>query len=312
MDKQKLDGLWEYLHWLTVLAEQGSYTKAADRLDVSKASVSQHIAELERISGVQLVMRTTRSVRLTEAGQKLVDELRGPFQQILDSFADVRDSANKPRGLIRVTAPVAFSRQQLIPKLSQFLQSYPEVRVQLEVSDQIVSMASEGFDVGIRHSDAIPDTHVAWPLCETHAMLVASPSYIARFGLPRTPEDLSRHPCLYYPRGIELPTWCFEKMGSKNRVPERIAVPVAGPFATNNSESLRDIAIEGLGIALLPDFSAQAALRNESLVRLLPQWRPIGAFADKLHIIRPYSTRTPRAVTVFIDYLRTMFANGFV
>ena len=106
MDDQKIEALWTHIHWLTVLEQQGSYTAAAARLGVSKAAMSQRVAQLERTAGVALVRRTTRSVRLTEAGQRLVDETRAPFERIAQSFAEVRDLAGVPRGLLRVTAPV--------------------------------------------------------------------------------------------------------------------------------------------------------------------------------------------------------------
>src|SRR2546427_340301 len=115
---------------LVVLEQQGSFTSAAARLGVSKAAMSQRVAELERAAGVALVTRTTRSVRLTEAGQRLVDETRGAFEHIADSFAGVRDLAAEPRGLLRVTAPVAFSRQQLMPRLPAFLRAHPQIRLE--------------------------------------------------------------------------------------------------------------------------------------------------------------------------------------
>ncbi|HBP96620.1 MAG TPA: LysR family transcriptional regulator, partial [Pantoea agglomerans] len=115
MKEMKTDTLWDHLHWLTVLAEQGSFTRAAERLDVSKAAMSQKIKELEEMAGVLLVQRTTRSVRLTSAGEKLVEELREPFARIEQSFFSVRDTAGPVRGLVRITAPVAFARQQLVP-----------------------------------------------------------------------------------------------------------------------------------------------------------------------------------------------------
>lgn len=196
----KTDALWLHLYWLTVLAEQGSFTRAAERLEVSKAAMSQKIKELEQQAGVPLVTRTTRTLRLTSAGEKLVEELRAPFAQIEQSFFSVRDSAGPLRGLIRVTAPVAFARQQLVPHITAFLKEHPQVRVQLEVSDRLVSLASEGFDLAIRHSDTLPDTHVALPLCATRALVVASPVYLRQYGQPQTPQALSEHQCLYYPR----------------------------------------------------------------------------------------------------------------
>ncbi len=308
MNENKTDELWSRLHWLTVLAQQGTYTAAAARLGVSKAAMSQHMADLERIAGVALVRRTTRSVQLTEAGQRLVDDTRAPFEQIAQTFAQVRDLAGAPRGRLRVTAPVAFARQQLVPRLADFLREYPEVRLELDMSDRLSSMATEGFDLAIRHTAAAPDTHVAWTLCATRSVLAASRNYLRRNGTPASPEDLVAHNCLHYPRAHDLPVWTFEHIPT---AAERVSVPVSGSFSANNSEALRDAALTGLGIALLPDFSAQASLRAGKLAQVLPQWRPVGAFADQLYAIRPYSPHVPRAVTAFVTYLRQTLAAGF-
>ncbi|MGQ3904813.1 LysR family transcriptional regulator [Mixta calida] len=304
MMKLKTDALWLHLHWLTVLAEQGSFTRAAERLEVSKAAMSQKIKELETLAGVPLVLRTTRSVRLTEAGEKLVQELRAPFAEIEQSFYAVRDSSGPLRGRVRITAPVAFARQQLQPHIRDFLRLHPQVRIQLEVTDRLVSLASEGFDLAIRHSNALPETHVAQLLCDTQALLVASPAWLAAHGEPQHPQDLSRHDCLYYPRGTEPPRWRFSDPAQPQR---EIVVEVRGPFATNNSESIRDAALDGLGIAMLPDFSARQALAEGRLRQLLPQWRIMGAFASHIWIVRPWAARVPRAVTELSQWLRQRF-----
>lgn len=310
MDDKKIEFLWTHIHWLTVLEQQGSYTAAAARLGVSKAAMSQRIAELERTAGVALVRRTTRSVRLTEAGQRLVDETRAPFERIAHSFAEVRDLAGVPRGLLRVTAPVALARQQLVPRLAEFLHAHPAIRLELELSDRLSSLAMEGFDLAIRHAASVPETHVAWVLCETRSMLVASRAYLRRRKPPETPEALASHDCLYYPRAQETPTWTFEPSGGPHGA-ERITVAVTGPFAANNSESLRDAAMAGLGIALLPDFSAQAAVKSRKLVEVLPAWKPVGAFAERLYAIRPYGSHVPMAVTAFVGFLRKAWVSGF-
>jgi DNA-binding transcriptional LysR family regulator len=312
MDSQKIEALWTHLHALTVLAQQGSYTAAAQRLGVSKAAMSQRIAELEQVAGVPLVQRTTRSVRLTEAGQRLVDEMRPNFEQIAHSFAGVRDLAGVPRGRVRVTAPVAFARQQLVPRLADFLRAYPEVRLELDLSDRLSSLAMEGFDLAIRHTAAPPDTHVAWVLCPTRSVLAASRAYLRRRGTPDSPAALAAHDCLHYPRAQDTPTWHLERRaGRAGSDGQRITVPVSGPLAANNSEALRDAALAGLGIALLPDFSAQAALRAGKLVEVLPEWEPVGAFGAQLYAIRPYASHVPRAVAAFVAWLRESLADGF-
>ncbi|CDY78162.1 Transcriptional regulator, LysR family [Caballeronia glathei] len=311
MDAQKVEGLWTHLHWLTVLAEQGSYTAAAARLGVSKAAMSQRIAELERAAGVSLVQRTTRSVRLTEAGQHLVDNTRGQYEHIATSFANVRELAGVARGLIRVTAPVAFARQQLVPRMAGFLRAHPEVRVQLEASDRLSSIAMEGFDLAIRHSAQVPETHVAWKLCDTHSVIVATRAYLRRSGTPATPAELSAHDCLFYPRALASGMWSFERKGSRKSASGPFTLTVNGPFSANNSEALRDAALDDLGIALLPDFTAQAGVRAGKLVVVLPDWRPVGAFAEQIYVVRPYTSHVPRAVTLFVAYLRETFSGGF-
>ena len=310
MNPQKVHELWGHFHWLGVLAQQGSYTAAAARLGVSKAAVSQRIAELERTAGVPLVQRTTRSVRLTEAGQRLVDDTRASFEHIAQSFSQVRDLAGEPRGLLRVTAPVAFARQQLVPRLGGFLREFPDIRLELNMSDHLSTLATEGFDLAIRHTANPPDTHVAWTLCQTRSVLVASKAYLRRQGTPQAPADLAAHNCLHYPRSQDTPAWTLVPMGGK-RGQERATVQVSGSLAANNSEALRDAALSGLGIALLPDFTAQDSLRAGKLVQVLSDWRPVGAFAEHLYAIRPYSAHVPRAVSVFVAFLRETLAQGF-
>lgn len=310
MKDEKIQTYWGHLHWLTVLAQQGSFTAAAARLGVSKAAMSQRVAELERVAGVPLVRRTTRSVRLTEAGQRLVDEVRGPFEHIAQTFDEVSDQAAQPRGLLRVTAPVALARQQLVPHLAAFLRQYPDIRLELDLSDRLSSLATEGFDLAIRHTAQPPDTHVAWRLCGTHSVLVASRAYLRRHGAPVSPEDLLQHNCLHYPRAPATPTWTFEALAGA-RAGERLTLPVTGSLSANNSEALRDAALAGLGVALLPDFSAQQALRAGQLVQVLPDWKPVGAFAEHLYALRPYAPYVPRAVTALVEYLRQALAEGF-
>jgi len=312
MNEVNIERLWSHLYWLTVLATQGSYTAAARRLNVSKAAVSLRIAELERAAGVSLVQRTTRSIRLTEAGQRLVNETRDHYELIAQCFADVCDTAETVQGSIRVTAPVAFARQQLIPRLSGFLKRYPEVSIQLDVSDRLVSLAPEGFDLAIRHTAIAPETHVAWELCKTSSLLVATPRYLRTQGIPLSPAELVDHDCLYYPRTHGKPSWTFAAPKRAGKMSEPMTVAIAGPFCANNSETLRDAALDHLGIALLPDFTAEAALRTGRLVAVLPEWKPVGIFAEQLLAIRPYATHVPRAVTSFISYLRDEFSNGFL
>ena len=313
MDERRIETLWSHVHGLSVLGLAGSFTAAAQRLGVSKAAMSQRITELEQAAGVPLVQRTTRSVRLTEAGQQLVDATTGAFEAINTAFAGIRDLAATPRGRLRLTAPVALARQQIVPLLPAFLRAHPQVRIELDLSDRLVPLAQEGFDLAIRHAPAPPDTHVAWALCATRSLLVASPAYLRRRGTPRVPADLAQHDCLPYLRTGETPVWQWLPHATEQPDPaEKLSVAVTGPFSANNSEALREAALASLGIALLPDFSAQQALRSGKLVVVLPDWQPVGSFGEQLYALRPFSPQVPRAVQALVAYLRAALKDGFV
>jgi len=298
------------LHLLTVLAQTRSYTQAARRLGISKASVSMRIGDLERAAGVPLVRRTTRSVGLTEAGQQLVDDTQASFARIEQSFSSVKDLAGTPRGLVRVSAPVALGRQHIAPTLAGFLRRHPEIRLELDLSDRFVNLAQEGFDLAIRHAQAPPDTHVAWVLCESRSLLVASPDYLRRRGTPAHPTELASHDCLLYLRDTAGQSWSFERDAGRKPA-ERVIVAVNGPLRANNSEVLREAVLGGLGLGLLPDFTAAGHLKPRSLVPVLPQWRPRGFFGERLYAIRPWAPQVPRAVQCFVDHLREALAPGF-
>lgn len=301
---------WAHVHLLGVVAQLGSYTRAAERLGLSKAAVSQRVAELERAVGVPLLARTTRSVRLTDAGQRLVQDTAGPFAQIAQSLAAVRDLAASPGGVVRLSAPVALGRQHVAPQLELFLRAWPQVRVELELSDRLVNLAHEGFDLAVRHTSAPPENHVAWPLCRTQTLLVAAPAYLKRHGTPLSPQDLAAHAALPYLRAGPA-VWAFERPAPGGGEPERVQVTVQGPLHANNSEVLRDAVLSGLGIALLPDFSAVAALRAGRLRALLPGWQPVGFFGDAIWALRPWSPQVPRAVRALVEHLRGALAPGF-
>lgn len=294
------------IHLLTILAQTRSFTQTARRLGVSKASVSMRIGALERAAGVPLVQRTTRSVVLTDAGRELVMDAAPAFERIDAGFTAVKDLSGTPRGTVRVTAPVALGRQHIAPRLSAFIRRYPDVRIHLDLTDQFMNLAQEGYDLAIRHTGVAPESYVAWPLCETRSLLVASPAYLKRRGTPLHPRELAAHDCLLYLRpGAD--TWNF--VPEDGEAGEALSVPVQGPFKANNSEVLREAVLDGLGIALLPDFSAAPSLRR--LRQVLPGWRVQGFFGHHIYALRPWAPRVPRAVQCFVEYLREALAQGF-
>ncbi|MFC4276323.1 LysR family transcriptional regulator [Achromobacter aloeverae] len=288
------------IYLLTVVSQTRSFTQAARRLGISKASVSGRIHDLERSLGLPLVRRTTRSVSMTEAGQLLVSGAQNAFGALYDSVNAARQTMDQPRGLVRVSAPVAFGRQHLAPLVTPFLQAYPEVTLELDLADRFVNLENEGFDLAVRHADTVPESYVAWPLLTTEAGLLASPDYVARHGTPTHPDDLGGHICLHYLRPGVADIWSFVP---RAEACARIDVPIRVRFRANNSEALRDAVRGGLGIGLLPDFSALAGTAD--LVPILPDWRVIGFFGQTIHALRPWSATVPPAVRCLVDFLRT-------
>lgn len=299
------------LHMLTVIAETRSLTQTARRLGIAKSSVSMRLKELERALGLSLVRRTTRSITLTSAGQQLVEETRASFAHIEQGMAGVRDLAGAPRGLVRMTAPVALGRQHIAPAIPALLERYPELRLELDLNDRFVNLTQEGFDLAVRHASRIPESHIATVLCETRSVLLASPGYLTRHALPRHPAELARHQCLLYLRDGGSPVWSFERPAAGGRRMQRVSVPVRGPLRANNSEVLRAAVAAGLGLGLLPDFTAWSGPEAAQLVPVLRDWRPVGFFGERLQAIRPWSPRTSRAVQCVIEHLRAALAGGF-
>ncbi|WAC73978.1 LysR family transcriptional regulator [Roseateles sp. SL47] len=299
--------LWSQVQALVAIGRLGSFTKAAHRLGLSKAAVSQRVSDLERHLDQQLVQRTTRSARLTDAGQRLMEQAEPGLALLNRSLSEARDAAGQPRGVLRVTAPVALGRQHVAPALVAFFERYPALRIELDLSDRLVPLAQEGFDLAIRHTSQPPDTHVAFRLCASRALLLASPAYLQRFGTPGHPAELAAHRCLPYLRPGPA-QWFFER---RDRPEDRLRVPVQGLFRAGNSEVLRDAALSGLGLALLPDFSAREALQRGALVEVLPQWRVVGFFGDSIYAIHPWSSHTPQGVRLLVEHLRAAMSGGF-
>jgi len=310
MSTDALSPLIADLHLLTVLAATRSFTETARRLGLSKASASTRISELERSAGVALVRRTTRSVGLTEAGQQMVNDMQPAFSRISESYSAALDMVGSPRGLVRVTAPVALGRQHLAASIAAFLIRFPAIQIELELTDRFVNLANEGFDLAIRHANTAPETHVAWVLCETRSILLASPDYLTKRGAIVHPSDLSGHDCLLYLGGKPVSSWTLTRQGLPD---ERVGVAIRGLLKVNNSEVLREALLAGLGIGLLPDFSVPAhalAGRSPQLVEVLPDWRVEGFFGERIYALRPWSAQVPKAVQCLVEHLRASFAAG--
>lgn len=299
MSARQIAPVLQDLHLLTLVAEARSFTRAARQLGISKSSVSMRIKGLEQAVGVPLVHRTTRSVALTPAGLQLAEHVHASFAHIEHAFTAARDLVTEPAGVVRVSAPVALGRQWISPAIPALMRRYPKLRLDLDLSDRLVNLTQDGYDLAVRHSNEAPGSCVATLLCESRSHLLASPAYLRRRGVPRHPQELAEHACLLYLRDAVTPaTWWFK------RGAERVGVQVSGPFRANNSEVLREAIAGGLGVGLLPGFSALAHAPRRDLVPVLPDWGPSGFFGDRIYAIRPWAPRPPRAVECVIRHLR--------
>ena len=252
----KLDGLAAFV----TVSESGSISEAARRLRLSKSVVSERLSELEKSLGTILVRRTTRRLTLTDDGSALLDRAIGILRDVEDTASDIAQRRGTLSGPLRISAPVTFGRMHLGPAVYAFLAEHPDIELSLVLDDRRVDAASDGYDAVVRHGP-IGDTRlVAWQLAPSRRLFVASPRYLERFGSPRSLEALSAHRAIYYTnRGVA--DWCFAEEGSSTARVVR-AQPV---LHTNNGDVMREAAVAGLGVALLPTFIAGQAIRSGEL-----------------------------------------------
>jgi len=248
------------------VVEAGGFTGAAQHLGVSKSAVSKAVAGLEEHLGVRLLLRTTRKVRLTDAGERLYASCQRILAEAERAEHEVGSTHGRPRGTLRVNAPVVLGRRFVLPMALDFMAQYPEVEVDLTLQDDYVDLIATKTDVAVRVGRLVDSSLVMRHLAPARANLVASPSYLARRGLPETPEALSTHALLLYTLVARPDHLHLERGG------ERVTVRMHGALKTNNGEAIRDAAVAGHGVAALPDFIVDDALAAGALVRLLPDW----------------------------------------
>lgn len=276
------------------VVEAGGFTEAARRLGLSKASVSRQIAALERRLGAQLLRRTTRRMSLTEVGELFHARCLRVAEEAEGAERSVGDMQAEPRGEIRLAAPMSFGHLHVAPLLPAFLERHPKVRIHLDLTDRRVDLVREKFDLSIRVSPALPESsYVQRKLCTLQLLLCAAPSYLARHGTPRRPEDLRAHNCLGYASPPQRWTLAHEQR-----------VETSGNLSIDNGDALRRVALAGLGIVYLPSFLVGPDVRAGRLVRLLPAESHVVGGAWALY---PSSRHPASKVRALIDFLVEAF-----
>jgi DNA-binding transcriptional LysR family regulator len=279
------------------VVENGSFTDAAEELQLSRAAVSKCVSRLEERLGARLLNRTTRRLSLTEAGAALFEAGRAAIVQIEDAELMVSKLQDEPRGRLKVSVPVSFGMLHIAPALAEFLAQYPHIAVDMKFDDRIVDLVAEGYDAAVRISNLSDSSLVARKLAPERMVVCASPSYLAAHPAIETPEDLASHNCILY---SYLPAiWRFTGQDG-----EEIAVPVGGNLRVNNGIAEREAAIKGVGVVLLPTFYVGDAIRDGRLKTLLGEYQAgeLGIYA-----VYPQRKHLPPKVRAFIEFLERRF-----
>ena len=278
----------------TRVVETRSFTAAARLLAMQKSTVSRKVAALAERLGVRLLQRTTRTLGLTDAGQALYDHTVRILADVERAEQAVAELQEQPRGVLRISAPFEFGMQFLGTLIAEFLGSHPEVRAEVVLTDRVVDLIEEGFDVAVRVGPLVESSLVARRLAPLRRWLCASPAYFARHGVPLDPDELARHECLVF-SGSATPQWLFARADETRRV------PIGGRLVVNNFSMVRDAAVEGLGIAFMPVFQCAAELESGRLVTVLEDWTGSG---PSLFAVYPTTRHLAPKSRAFIDFLK--------
>jgi DNA-binding transcriptional LysR family regulator len=277
----------------TKVVEAGSFTAAAKKLGLPKSTVSQKVARLEVRLGVRLLHRSTRQVRPTEIGAAYHDRCARSLAEIEEAELALTHAQQLPQGLIRMTAPVEFSMNYLGPLIAEFVGLYPQVQIDIEVTSRVVDLIEEGVDLAVRANPGPASSLISRKLLMMEKRLYCSPAYQGSRGQPREPADLKRHSCLSFPSEGRPAEWTLSSATGK------MTLPVSGSVRANNFTVLRDAAIAGAGIALLPSYLCRDAIHHRQLVLVVPEWKPEDVPFCLVYPTRRYLSSRLRA---FIDF----------
>ncbi len=282
---------------LAAVAAHRSFRKAADELQLSPSTLSHVIRALEARVGVRLLHRTTRSVSATEAGQLLVARLTPVLRDLDLALAEVDGFRARPSGTLRINSAEGPARMLLAGVVPAFLARHPEMSLDLVTEGRLVDIVAEGFDAGVRLGEAVPQDMVAVRFGgPVRFVAVASPGYLAGKDAPRTPDDLSRHPCIRFRlRSGRLFRWEFARHG------QELAVEVTGPLILDHVELMAEAATAGLGIAYVPERTADPFVAAGRLVTVLDEWCPR---IPGLFLYYPGHRQVPPGLRAFIDVLK--------
>jgi DNA-binding transcriptional LysR family regulator len=292
----------EQMRAFTQVVLAGGFAAAARQMGLSRSVVNKLVIALENDLGVQLLQRSTRVVSPTETGLAFYERCVEILASLEDAERSIMQLQGEPKGRLRVNAPMTFGTMYLAPAIADFLRPYPELQVQLTLNDRFVDPIEEGFDVTLRIATPQPTSSLfVQPLAPAERVLCAAPSYLERQGMPTHPQELSSHSCLHYGQLAIEHRWTLTGSDGMH------AAIVRGMLCSNNGEVLREVAIQGLGITLLPRFIVAPALQNGTLQIVLPTYRPSALAVEVLY---PVNRHLSTKIRLLVDFLKARFGQG--
>jgi DNA-binding transcriptional LysR family regulator len=277
-----------------------SFSAAAERLGVSKSRVSKAVARLEAALGVRLLQRSTRRLGLTEVGEAYFVHCDRILNELALADNTVGSLHQEPRGKLKFSAPVAFSTLHVARALPDFMAQYPDLLVDMTISDRLVDLVEEGYDLALRIAPGPGVDLVARRLAPIRRKICGSPAYLARRGIPQAPDDLMEHNCLDYTCMNTEGRWHLRGPAGE------VAIPVSGSLSINDDEALSQAVLGGLGLALLPTFIIGNELRAGCLIEVLPDYQPVERSIYAVHL---RDRHLPLKVRVFIEFLQQRFGD---
>ena len=285
----------EAMRVFCAVVEAGGFAAAAERLGISTSAASRHVAQLEKHLSVRLLNRTTRRVSPTEEGYAYFERSTQLLADIDEAEAAVTGGAQLPRGRLRLTAPTPLAALRMAPAFSAFSETYPDITLDIVLSENVVDFIGEGIDLAIRVGRVGSENLVARRIGSAQLITAASPAYIDRHGLPRRPEDLLKHNCLTYAYSATGNQWRFTSKGG-----EDLQIRISGRVNANDGVLLAEMAAAGCGVTMAPDFIIQSRLDEGRLVRLLPDWQPGELPIHAVYPTRRHLSAKVQAMTAFL------------
>lgn len=284
------------------VVEAGSISTAADRMNIAKSVVSRRLKELEQHLGAELFHRTTRKMNLTDTGRTFYHQSVRILEDIFEAENAAAQIHGALKGSLKVAVPHSFGLMHLGPAINEFLQTHPDMEFDLDFNDRQIDLLAEGFDLAIRVANLPDSSLVARRLAPIRAILCASPTYLERNGCPQIPVELTQHRCLVYNLISNHESWDFYDLQD-----QLTRIKIVPYLKASNGEYLRDAAVDGLGIILMPTFIVYQEIQSGSLVPLLPQYRlwELAAYA-----IYPQTRYLSQRVRAFVDFLVHRFSGS--